>query len=93
MCEAILCGCVPVGSNVFGIPEIITNKELLVNTQSPKKIKSIIEKAMKLYNSEDILEFKKYIQRNFGMEHREKILVKEINSLLNKQIKAWYKNQ
>lgn len=88
LCEAILCGCVPVGSNVFGIPEIITNKELLVNTQSPKKIKSIIEKAMKLYNSEDILEFKKYIQRNFGMEHREKILVKEINSLLNKQIKA-----
>lgn len=85
LCEAILCGCVPVGSNIFGIPEIITNEELLVNTQSPDIIKSIIQEAMESCGSENIVKLKKYVQRNFGMEKRENILIKEINNLLRKK--------
>ncbi len=33
VCEAMLCGCIPIGSRVFGIPDIIGNTGLLFDTE------------------------------------------------------------
>tara|TARA_Y100000591_G_scaffold325529_1_gene346627 strand:- start:632 stop:1414 length:783 start_codon:yes stop_codon:yes gene_type:complete len=33
VCEAMLCGCVPIGSRVFGIPDIIGNTGILFDTE------------------------------------------------------------
>ena len=33
ICEAMLCGCIPIGSNVFGIPDIIGNTGILFDTE------------------------------------------------------------
>ena len=33
ICEAMLCGCIPIGSKVFGIPDIIGNTGILFDTE------------------------------------------------------------
>ena len=33
VCEAMLCGCIPIGSKVFGIPDIIGNTGILFDTE------------------------------------------------------------
>ena len=33
VCEAMLCGCLPIGSRVFGIPDIIGNTGILFDTE------------------------------------------------------------
>jgi len=33
VCEAMLCGCIPIGSRVFGIPDIIGNTGILFDTE------------------------------------------------------------
>ena len=43
VCEAMLCGCIPIGSRVFGIPDIIGNTGLLFDTEKDLvKIKDFI---------------------------------------------------
>ena len=34
VCEAMLCGCLPIGSRVFGIPDIIGNTGILFDTET-----------------------------------------------------------
>tara|TARA_B100000575_G_scaffold282459_1_gene274167 strand:+ start:10859 stop:11914 length:1056 start_codon:yes stop_codon:yes gene_type:complete len=44
VCEAMLCGCVPIGSRVFGIPDIIGNTGILFDTEKDLvQIKEFIE--------------------------------------------------
>ncbi|HBQ61475.1 MAG TPA: glycosyl transferase family 1 [Balneolaceae bacterium] len=45
LCEAMMCGCVPVGSPVFGIPHGIGDAGYTVHKPDPKEIASSIEKA------------------------------------------------
>ena len=43
VCEAMLCGCIPIGSRVFGIPDIIGNTGLLFDTEKDlDKVKDFI---------------------------------------------------
>ena len=41
LCEAMLCGCVPIGSKVFGIPDAIGNTGILFDTE--KDLEQIVE--------------------------------------------------
>ena len=43
VCEAMLCGCIPIGSRVFGIPDIIGNSGMLFDTEKDLfKVKDFI---------------------------------------------------
>tara|TARA_B100001027_G_scaffold157183_2_gene110682 strand:- start:2081 stop:3127 length:1047 start_codon:yes stop_codon:yes gene_type:complete len=43
VCEAMLCGCLPIGSRVFGIPDIIGNSGILFDTEKDlEKVKDYI---------------------------------------------------
>ena len=46
LCEAMLCGCVPVGSAAFGIPEGIGEAGFVVEEPDPSKIAAVIRRAL-----------------------------------------------
>jgi glycosyltransferase involved in cell wall biosynthesis len=46
LCEAMLCGCVPVGSPVNAIPEIIGDTGVLLREHTPENLAAAISKAL-----------------------------------------------
>lgn len=46
LCEAMLCGCIPVGSRVFGIQEIIGDAGILLDTPEADVVASAIRDAL-----------------------------------------------
>lgn len=50
LCEAMLCGCIPIGSDVGEIPYIIGDKGFVLKTKSEVLLKEMISKALE-YNS------------------------------------------
>jgi len=75
LCEAMLCGCVPIGSNVAGIPDIIGEEGYLLKKRNIDLLQDLIETAL--------VEPKQFKPRerivdNFPIERR----VKELTALI-----------
>ncbi len=52
LCEAMLCGCIPIGSRVFGIPDVIGDTGVLFDTEEDFiKIVDIINLEPEIYNA------------------------------------------
>jgi hypothetical protein len=70
LCEAMLCECVPFGSNVFGIPDIINNKQLIL----PIKDKDILISMFQDLIESDLTLLGKYardfINDNYSYQRR-----------------------
>lgn len=45
LCEAILCGCIPIGSNVNGIPRVINEEKLIVYKKDVEEAVKVIHRA------------------------------------------------
>lgn len=87
LCEAILAGCVPVGSAVFGIEEIISNERLLVEKPDIEDIAKAMEYAIALHEQEGQKPIQSFVQSEFSIEKRERRLIQLLNNLCssNKQ--------
>ncbi|NNF56886.1 MAG: glycosyltransferase family 4 protein [Rhodothermaceae bacterium] len=46
LCEAMLCGCIPVGSRVFGIPAAIGQAGYLVEAPEPEAVARVVQDAL-----------------------------------------------
>lgn len=46
LCEAMLCGCIPIGSNVFAIPEIIGDSGFVCRERNAEVIEAMIKTAL-----------------------------------------------
>ena len=81
LCEAMLCGCVPVGSNVNGIPTAIGEAGFIVYE---RKVESAVEALKKALAAEDELgkKARERMQQHFSLELREKRLVEAIKKLV-----------
>lgn len=80
LCEAMLCGCIPVGSSAFGIPTAIGNAGFIVERPDPGVIVESIRKAF----SSDLSLRDKARQRiadNFSRLRREIKLLKILHEL------------
>ena len=75
LCEAMLCECIPVGSNASGIPDGIGDSGFILKERDANKAASLIEKAL---NAKDSLgkEARQHIINNFLHEKREQSLYK-----------------
>jgi glycosyltransferase involved in cell wall biosynthesis len=81
LCEAMLCECVPVGSNVTFIPEIIGDCGFVVTHRDIEEMKNKVEAAMQ----SDPSMGKRARQRildNYSLKTREKTLCNLINEEL-----------
>lgn len=80
LCEAMICGCVPIGSPVFGIPNAIGDSGYLAQKPDPEEISNLIAQA-----HERASEFReKAIRRisdHFSIEKRAKGLRKLFDEL------------
>lgn len=73
LCEAMLCGCIPIGSDVAGIPDIIGNNGYILKKKEVDLLKNIILNLDK--NTITSTQVRKQITSNFPIERREKELI------------------
>ena len=76
VCEAMLCGCVPVGSEVFGITEILDGVGFSVSTHNPVHIAEIIRDALAAYDT------------GLGQKCRESIIDRFTSEIREQKVKA-----
>jgi glycosyltransferase involved in cell wall biosynthesis len=79
LCEAMLCECIPVGTDVQGVTTAMGKTGFYVHHRDPKVVANTIKKALK---SKKGKEARKRIKEMFPIERREKDLVSIINNLL-----------
>lgn len=78
--EAMLMGCVPIGSNVAGIPTVIGDYGVVFDKRDAESLKQALIKATetKLHP----LEISKHVATNFSQERRGELLQQAVKELL-----------
>lgn len=81
VCEAMLCGCIPVGTQRGGIPEAIGTAGYIINSRNPKNIAPIVRKAIENpdYTPQQTRE---YIMQNYPKERREKAFLTVLSTII-----------
>ena len=76
LCEAMLCGCIPVVSNVCSMPDIIGNCGFVLNKRNENEFYEIIEKLYLLKNPEILSQnARTRVVENFSFEQRKTALL------------------
>ncbi len=73
LCEAMLCECTPVGSNVNGIPDAIGNTGIIIKHRDVNELESGVRKALILNSG---IEAGRRIRENFAFNDREKKMIR-----------------
>jgi len=68
LCEAMLCGCIPIGSNVAGIPDIIGKQGYILKEKDTNKLNNLINSLS--LNTILPLDARKQIVNNFSLQRR-----------------------
>lgn len=77
--EAMLCECVPVGSNVNGIPDAIADTGILVKERSIDELGQAVRTALTMDTGKNA---RTHVLRNFTFELREKKLTDLLNEII-----------
>lgn len=78
LCEAMMCGCIPIGSPVFGIPAAIGDVGFIAEHPEPQNIAELIWTSQ--HDEENIrVNARKHIIENFSLQRREN----ELRSIFN----------
>jgi glycosyltransferase involved in cell wall biosynthesis len=73
LCEAMLCECIPVGSNVNGIPDAIGKTGIIVKKRDVSELESCVRQALNLNSGK---EAGNRIRENFSFDNREKKMIR-----------------
>lgn len=79
--EAMICECIPVGSNVNGIPDVIGNTGIIVYKRDPDELEAALNKAMSLNTGH---EARVRMLDNFSIEKRDERLYEILEDHFNK---------
>ncbi len=79
LCEAMLCGCIPIVSNVSSMPEIINENGVVLLKPNKHALKIAINKAIQLPSS-FAFKNREQIRINYPLINRENKLLKLINN-------------
>jgi glycosyltransferase involved in cell wall biosynthesis len=77
--EAMSCGCVPVVTRKYSLPEIVGDTGFYVPYNDPEATANAIRKAL---TSNKGLKARARIEKVFSLEKREKILLQEMSDLI-----------
>lgn len=83
LCEAMLCGCIPIVSNVAAMPKIVGNSGFILMKRDKKMLIEIITTALNSDKKSLSLKARKQIENNYTEDKRKKELSKLINDLVN----------
>jgi len=79
LCEAMLCECTPVGSNVNGIPDAIGNTGIIIKNRDVAELESSVRKALTLNSGKDAA---MRIRENFSFDLREQKMMSAMQDLM-----------
>lgn len=79
LCEAMLCECIPIGSDVFGIPDIICDTGFILKKKDVPLLKKITDEAVKSDKEKLAKKARERITQNFPQTQREQKLINIIN--------------
>jgi glycosyltransferase involved in cell wall biosynthesis len=82
LCEAMLCECIPIGSDVFGIPFIIGDSGFVLKEKNEKKLFALLNEAMKADKTTLAKKARERIKNNFPTERRQKELLELVQKLI-----------
>ena len=74
LCESILCGCIPVGSNVNGIPTAILDQGLILSHKNLDSAIEIINTAMNFPKEKTVKNYQ-YVLEVFTIENRKNAIL------------------
>ncbi len=80
LCEAMLSGCIPVGSAVFGIPDGVGNAGFIVDRPDPELLASTIDEALRSDPSKR-KDARNHIVQSFHRDRRRSALLGILRSL------------
>ncbi len=75
LCEAMLCECIPIGSNVFSIPEIIGDSGFVLKNRSVNELTQIIQQALSAEKDTLRNKARLRITENYTLEKRKEKLL------------------
>ena len=70
LCEAMLCECIPIGSNVGAIPEIINDEKFILKKKDAGQLIQILEQALKSDRKTIGPSARERIKENYTIEKR-----------------------
>jgi glycosyltransferase involved in cell wall biosynthesis len=79
LCEAMLCGCIPIGSDVAGIPDIIGNNGYILKQKNTDLLKELIENLSN--NKLTPNDARTQITANYPLERRENEFLAHLENL------------
>jgi len=83
--ESMCCGCIPVGSAVFGIPETIGDTGYVVETPELETIVTTIETALQEGTPERRHQARRRIVERFSLDQRRQRILKALRPLHDRQ--------
>ncbi|MFN1836179.1 glycosyltransferase family 4 protein [Balneola sp. MJW-20] len=81
LCEAMLSGCIPVGSPVYGIPKAISNTGFIAEKPDTALIASLIKKAHQQQSVDSRKKVRDRIIDEYSLKKRENTLTSILNNL------------
>ena len=77
--EAMLCGCIPVGSNINGIPDVIGDTGILVMKRDVGELETAVHEALRM-NTGDEAQLR--ILSNYTLKLREEMVLKVFGEMI-----------
>ena len=81
ICEAMLCECVPIVSDVNFLPEIIGNSGFVLRKRDKKMLIGLLEEAMSSKIEELSKLSKQRIKQEFSLKKRKEMLISNLKNL------------
>ena len=78
--EAMLCGCIPVGSNVAGIPLVIGENGYLLKNRDASELIELIERALNDNRDPELIS--KDVSERFSLQNRKELILAELQKLI-----------
>lgn len=82
LCEAMLCECIPIGSNVFSIPEIIGDSGFVLKNRNAEELKMLIQVSQKADKGALQIKARARIAENYTLESRKQKLLSLCKNLV-----------
>jgi glycosyltransferase involved in cell wall biosynthesis len=83
LCEAMLCECVPIVSNVFSMPEIIESSGFVLNERNEELLKSLIQSAINDNELDSRGKLgRKIISEKYSLTNRKEKLITLVKGLI-----------
>ena len=82
LCEAMLCGCIPLGSNVGAIPEIINDEARILKRKDVDQLKSIIAHVLTVDRKTAAAAARERVEKNYPIERRKKSFLELFDGLV-----------